>query len=116
MANLYKEDNTKSDIIMNYEEWAHEFSAKLPGLSDEQRSQVFDALKQEFPDANKQIQILGGNQNIGHQQFIFQDESVEKLSKVLEVLASSIKKEFGAEVGAEIIKSAIMAFANVLSK
>lgn len=98
------------------EQWVHDLTSRIDGLTDEQRSQLVEVLRKEFANDSKQVQILGGNQNIGHQQFIFQEETLTKFSNTLSALAVTIKEQFGAEIGAEIIKTAIMAFAGTLGK
>lgn len=98
------------------EQWLHDLTGKIESLTEEQRSQLKEVLKKELVGDGKQVQILGGNQNIGHQQFIFQEETVSKLSNTLSALAVTIKEQYGVEVGGEIIKTAIMAFAGVLGK
>jgi hypothetical protein len=106
--------NTLEGVEM--EEWLHNLIVKIDGLTEDQRSQLVEVLKRDLTFHSKQVQILGGNQNIGQQQFIFQEESIGKLAGTLESLATTIKEQYGPDIGAEIIKTAIMAFANALSK
>jgi hypothetical protein len=103
-------------LEVEMEEWLHNLTAKINGLTDDQRSQLVEILKKDLASESKQVQILGGNQNIGQQQFIFQEESIGKLAGTLESLATTIKEQYGPDIGGEIIKTAIMAFANALSK
>ncbi len=102
------------------EQWLHDLTNKIEGLTEQQRSQLKKALNEELLRNNSQTQVLGGNQIsnqiIGTQQFIFQEESLSKLSHTLAALAVTINEQFGAELGAEIIKTAIMAFAGTLGK
>ncbi|MBW4666538.1 MAG: hypothetical protein KME60_03580 [Cyanomargarita calcarea GSE-NOS-MK-12-04C] len=103
-------------LEIQMEEWLHNLTAKINGLTEDQRSQLVEVLKKDLASDSKQVQILGGNQNIGQQQFIFQEESIGKLAGTLESLATTIKEQYGPDIGAEIVKTAIMAFANALSK
>ncbi len=98
------------------EDWLHNLISKIEGLTESQRSQIIDVLKKDLASDSKQVQILGNNQIIGQQQFIFQEESIGKLAKTLESLATTVNEQYGSEIGGEIIKTAIMAFANALSK
>jgi|GEM_PF-6624371 hypothetical protein len=102
------------EIVM--EDWVKHIVDKVEGLTEEQRSQLAEALRKDTVIEINQTHICGGYHINGNQQFILSDDGIAKLIGTMQGLATTINEQYGAEIGAEIIKVAIMAFANVLSK
>jgi D-Tyr-tRNAtyr deacylase len=75
-------------------------------MSEEKKLELLAMLESKLGRFNRPVQILGGNQLIGQNQFIM---SHEVFKGVIASFVSAVKENFGEEIGAEIVKEAIRA-------